>query len=231
MWHSIDAPNPVLHATYGKATKVRMLAFGLRGGGLCVVSPGTWLSPDDYAELERHGTLRFLLAPNHFHTLGLAAWHARYPEAKLVAHPRAHKRLQGRVPGVTFGDLGELEALMPEGARLLCPPTAKQGETWVSLPVAEGRAWFVTDGILNEVALPAGLMGVMMRLLGFRSGLVVNAFFLRMFSGGRAAFLRWTLEQLDKDPPQVFVPSHGEILHGADVAQRLRDVVGEALNR
>lgn len=228
MWQKIESTFPVLHAIYG-AMHVRMLAFGLRDGGLCVVSPGSGMTDAGFAELEQHGVPRFLLAPNHFHTLGLAEWHARYPDAALVAHPRAHKRLRKRLPGVAFGDLDTLTAALPAGARLFSPPTAKQGETWVSLPVSGGQSWFVTDGILNEVKLPRGLFGLVSRLLGFRTGLTVNAFFLRMFSGGRDAFLRWTLAELEHDPPRVFIPAHGAIVAGDEVAARLADAVRAAL--
>ncbi len=99
---------------------------------------------------------------------------------------------------------------------------AKQGETWVSLATSTGRLWFVTDGIVNETRLPAGPMGMMMRVLGFREELMANPVFRRLFISDRQGYADWVAEQVAADPPDVFVPAHGAVLRGADVGERLR---------
>ncbi|MEQ1564302.1 MAG: hypothetical protein ABMA64_01605 [Myxococcota bacterium] len=222
-WEQWD-DRPLLGSTYGP-TRVRTFVFGLRDGGLCAVSPGG-RDEQRFAELEAHGPVRFLLAPNHFHNLGLASWKARFPDARVVAHPLALPRLRKRVPELGFEDLTALEAALPEGVRLFSPP-ATQGETWVSAKTADGSTWFVTDGILNETELPRGVMGWGMWAMGFRTGLLTNPMFKRLFVR-KAEYQEWVRQQLALDPPTRFVPCHGAVLTGPDVAAALREVTDRA---
>lgn len=219
-WEVFDDERHLLGTTYG-SQRVRMLTLGLRGGGLLVVSPGAGIEERRMIELERRGRPRFLLAPNHFHNEGLSAWRARYPDARLCAHPRAHARLRKKVLGASFEGLDALSEALPEGARVFGPPMAKQGEVLVSTPTKEGTAWFVTDALLNEARLPGGPLGLLLRLLGFRPGLLTNPFFKRMFLESKAAYKEWMRAELSRDPPQVFIPSHGEVLRGPDAAAKL----------
>lgn len=220
-WDVYDESLPFAGATYGKQ-RVRMAVLGLGDGGLLVVSPGVPVSEAHWEQLATWGKPRFLLAPNHFHNGGIATWKARFPDARVVAHPRALARLRKQVPGVTFEDLGPLEAALPAGMRLLSPPMAKQGETWVSAKTKDGVAWFVTDSLLNEERIPGGAMGFVMRALGFRTGLITNPFFKRLFLKDKPGYKVWVGAELDRDNPTLFVPSHGAPLRGPDVASRLR---------
>jgi hypothetical protein len=226
-WEIYDETLPFAGAVYG-ARRVRMALFGLGGGALLVVSPGTPLREPLVEQLSRWGTPRFLLAPNHFHNEGIAAWKARFPDVTVVAHPRAHARLRKKVPGVAIQDLAVLEAALPEGMRVFGPPMAKQGETWVSVKTKNGAAWFVTDAILNEERLPRGPLGLLLRVLGFRPELTTNPFFKRFFLKDKAAYKAWVGAELDRDRPVLFVPSHGAPLRGPDLCDRLRAVTDAA---
>lgn len=220
-WEVYDDVLPFAGAIYGKQ-RVRMAVFGLGGGSLLVVSPGAPMTEADWEEVARMGTPRFLLAPNSFHNGGLAAWKARYPEAKVVAHARAQARLRKQVRGVEIEDVALLEAALPEGMRLLSPPMAKQGETWVSVRTKKGCAWFVTDALVNEPRLPPGVVGIAARVIGFRTELMTNPIFKRIFLKDKAAYKAWVNVELDRDRPSLFVPSHGDVLRGVDVVDRLR---------
>jgi hypothetical protein len=226
-WEIYDADIPFAGAVYGPQ-RARMAVIGLGGGALLVVSPGATLSDAQWEQLSRWGTPRFLLAPNRYHNAGIAAWKERFPAATVVAHPRAHERLRKQVPGVAIEDLAPLEAALPQGVRIFGPPMAKQGETWVSVKTRDGAAWFVTDGIVNQERLPRGPVGLFLRLVGFRTKLMVNPFFKRLFLTNKAAFKAWVGAELDKDKPVLFVPSHGAPLRGSDVPARLRAVTDEA---
>lgn len=222
-WEVFDESLSFAGLIYG-AQRVRMVVIGLGNGELLVVSPGVPLTDECWEQLRRFGTPKYLLAPNHFHTLGLGPWQERFPNALLVAHPKAHARLRKKVPGHTIHDLSVLEGKLPAAIRLFSPPMAKQGETWLSIKTAQGTAWFVTDGILNESRLPKGAFGLLMKLLGFKTELITNPFFKRVFLTDKAAYKAWVCAELDRDPPMVFIPSHGSILRGAEVASRLRQV-------
>lgn len=220
-WEIFDEALPFAGAVYGPQ-RVRMAVIGLGDGGLLVVSPGLPVSDEGWAALARLGTPRFLLAPNHFHNAGLAGWKARFPDATIVAHPRAQARLRKKVPGVAIEDLATLAAALPAGVRIFGPPTAKQGETWVSVQTRAGAAWFVTDSLINEARLPRGAMGLLLRLFGFRVGLITNPFFKRLFVADKAAYKAWVGAELDRDRPALFVPAHGAVLRGPEVAAQLR---------
>lgn len=222
-WEIYDASLPFAGAVYSpqKPQRIRMAAIGIGGGDLLVVSPGFPMSDAGWEQLSRLGTPRFLLAPNHFHNAGIAAWKERFPGATAVAHPRALPRLRKKVPGVAIEDLAVLEKALPEGIRVFSPPMAKQGETLVSVKTQEGIAWFVTDALMNEQKLP-GIPGLLLRALGFRTGLHTNPFFKRVFLADKAAYKEWIIAEIDRDRPVLFVPSHGAPIRGADVADRLR---------
>jgi glyoxylase-like metal-dependent hydrolase (beta-lactamase superfamily II) len=226
-WEVYDEDRPFLGGVYSKQ-RVRMAVIGLGNGGLLVVSPGAPTSDARFEQLAKWGTPRFLLAPNHFHNGGIATWKARFPQATVVAHERALPRLRKKVPGVELQDLSALQAALPEGVRLFSPPMAKQGETWVSVKTTEGTAWLVTDGILNETRLPGGPLGLLLRVFGFRTELLTNPFFKRFFLTDKAAYKVWVREELERDRPTLFVPSHGAVLRGPDVADRLRAVTDAA---
>ena len=223
-WHELG--EALWCANYGPSEGgVRMVASRDREGGLVVYSPGTRVPDEGYAQLDELGPVRWLLAPNHFHNLGLKGWRRRYPEARVVAHPRAHERLKKRCG---LDELAPLDAIeLAQGHRILSPPGAKQGETWLSVPLGtqggEQRAWIVCDTFLNQSSPPPGFAGLVARCLGF--GLRVNPLFWRLFLGDRAGFKRWFIDELERDQPSVLVPCHGDIVRGEDTSDRLRGLV------
>ncbi len=222
-WEVFDAELPLVGLRYGPQ-RTRMALVGLGRGDLLVMSPGGGLSEADWARVAEFGVPRWVLAPNHFHSAGIAAWKERYPTARVVAHPTAIPRLKTKVPGVEFEDVSLLAAALPPSVRLMHPPTTKQGETWLSMRVADGCAWFVTDGIVNETKLP-GVVGGLMWLIGFRARLMVNPLFKRLFLGDLHAYQSWVLAGLDRDAPRLFIPSHGAVIQGGETTARLRAAV------
>lgn len=220
-WEVLDPSLPLVAARYG-SNRARMVLVGLGDGRLVVVSPGALPSAERWAEVERWGTPAFFLAPNHFHNSGLGAWRERFPGALLVADPRAHARLAKKVPGATIADLAPLQAALPSSMWLKSPPGATQGETWLSLQSAAGRTWLVCDGLVNEERLPPGAIGLFMRAIGFRPGLMVNPLFKRLFLKDKAVFKAWLLAELSKESPTLLVLAHGAVLSGPELAERMR---------
>jgi hypothetical protein len=222
IWEVFEPSLPLLGATYGRA-KVRMVALGLRDGGLVVVSPGSRCDAAR-AALEKWGTPRFLLAPNHFHNAGLAEWKRAYPDAEVVASPVAHARLKKQVASLThIGDLSALSAALPTGARVFGPPMAKQGEAWLAVDRGDLHALAVCDALANLEKVEW-----MFRLVGFRAKLMTNPLFKRFFLKSKAEYKRWLLAELDAHPPNLFIPAHGTVLKGAGVADQLRRATDSA---
>jgi hypothetical protein len=220
-WEIYDPSLPFAGALYGPQ-RARLGVIGMGGGELLIISPGAPISDARWRTLEAWGTPRFLLAPNHFHNLGLTAWQQRYPDAQIVAHPRALTRLRRRLPALEIHDLSPLEAALPPAIRLFSPPMATQGETWVAVQIAAGAAWFVTDGLVNLRSLPPGPTGLFFWLMGFRPRLMVNPFFKRLFLRDKAAFKAWALAELERDSPALVVPAHGGLIDGPDHLDALR---------
>jgi len=216
-WEVFYEGLPLVAAPYGGGL-ARTVAVGLRGGGLVVVSPGP-RADEARAALERWGPVRFLLAPNHFHNAGLAEWASHCPSAAIVAHPNAHARLHKKVPGVAIGDLEALRATLPEGTRLLSLPMAKQGETWLAVHAGPLRALVVCDAVTNMSRTTAVTW-----LLGFRARLMTNPFFKRVFLTDKQAYKEWMLAELSAHPPNLFIPAHGKVLLGDEVAKELERV-------
>ena len=226
-WEIFDPAAPFVGAHYG-GNNARMVFIGLGNGELLVVTPGALPSEERWAEVAQWGRPRFLLAPNHFHNSGLGAWKTRFPDAEVVAHPTAVPRLRKKLTGIAVSDLTALNAALPPHVRLLSPPGARQGETWVSVDTAAGRAWFVTDSIINEPRMPGPPLGWLGWAVGFRAGLMTNPFFKRLFLPDKAAYKLWVAEQLEREPPALFVPAHGDPLQGPDLLERLTAITAAA---
>lgn len=220
-WEIYDESVPFAGAIYGKQ-RVRMAAIGIGSGGLLVVSPGTGMGEAVWQQVASLGTPRFLLAPNAYHNGGIATWKQRYPDVRVVAHSKAIPRLRKQVPGVEFEELSALESALPPGVRLLVPPQAKQGETGVSVKLKDGVGWYLVDNIMNEERIPGGGVGFVMKIVGFRAGLMTNPFFKLLFLKDKRGYKEWLYSELERDRPTLFVPSHGKSIRGADVTDQLR---------
>src|SRR5262245_39418537 len=72
------------------------------GGGVVLVSPPCNIPDSAFTDLEKHGPLKALVAPNAFHNMGLSPWKARYPEVPVFAPAQSIKRLekQSKVTGI-----------------------------------------------------------------------------------------------------------------------------------
>ncbi|MBM4342952.1 MAG: hypothetical protein FJ100_06205 [Deltaproteobacteria bacterium] len=225
-WDVYDPDLPLAGIRYGDI-KARMLVVGLGDGTLLAVSPGT-IDEAAFAEVDKWGTVTWMLAPNYFHWWGLPVWQKRYPNARIVAHPNALARLRTKVQGLDIGDVSDLRAALPKHVKLHHPPSAKHGETWVQVETAAGRALFVTDGLINEKRLPGFPVGWIMRALGFRAKLMTNPAFKRFFLRDKAAYKAWVATLLQSEPPARFIPAHGQGFHGPETASRLAEATALA---
>jgi hypothetical protein len=103
------------------------------GGGLLVASPPCGVADDAFEALASRALVRALVATNAFHTMGLAPWRARFPEAPVFAPPQSLQRVT-KVSGV-------------EGIRPLSEAAALAGErvALVGGRGAQGQAGPTTD--------------------------------------------------------------------------------------
>ncbi|MBM4369909.1 MAG: hypothetical protein FJ102_27110, partial [Deltaproteobacteria bacterium] len=119
-------------------------AVRLVDDSLAVISAPPSPGAGELAELEALGQPTVLLAPNHFHNLGLRGFSERFPGAVAVSTPLARPRLLAK-SGVATGGLEALAERLPAGVSVVVPPGTKQGECWLRFDTPSGVAWLVTD--------------------------------------------------------------------------------------
>jgi hypothetical protein len=194
--------------------------------GAIVVSPIRRLPEAVHDALAGLGGVASLLAPNHFHYLGVAEFLERYPASRAVCAPAARSRL-ARKTDLSFADPDALG--LPSSVSLLSPPGLRTGELWLRVDTARGVAWVVSDAFFNLAAHPTGGFGLACRLMGITCGLRLGRTFTTLAVADRKAYGSWLLAQLERDQPRVLVPGHGDIVEAPDLAERLADLAAARL--
>jgi hypothetical protein len=136
-----------------------------------------------------------------------------------VAARRLGKKEKGR-----FATVEALGKRLPEGAELLVPPGLKNGEVWLKVPTAAGTAWVVSDAFFALAKNATGFTGFMLRATGTAPGLRIGRTFTGLGIGAKVLYRDWLLERIATDRPAVLIPGHGEVLAGADLADRLDEL-------
>ncbi len=199
---------------------LRSVAVELRDGGVAVVSPIRALEDDAVARLAELGPVRFLVAPNHYHHLGLATWRARFPDARVVCTPVARPRL-ARKAHLEPETIEALSVALPPVVQVLVPPGLKTGELWLRLRTPDWCVWVVSDGFFHLPALPRGAIGMFCRVTGTAPGLRIGGTFLALAVSDRRAYREWLLRRIAEDRPLALVPGHGDVLFADDLSERL----------
>jgi Domain of unknown function (DUF4336) len=79
----------------------RMTVIRLTSGDLFIHSP-TPITPSLKGEIEREGTVRFIIAPNRVHYWWVPEWKAAFPDAAVYLAPRVKEQAKGRIPFDAF---------------------------------------------------------------------------------------------------------------------------------
>lgn len=222
-WKIFDARTPVLTYEYsfGPGT-ANSLAVGAEGG-LLVVSPPCRARSGTFEDLSAYGTVRALVASNAFHHLGLAEWKARFPDAAVFAPAQSIERVerQARLRGIR--PLAEAASITGSRLELTDMPHYRTGEVLVRMATGRGRAWYVTDIIMNLSALPRNpFVSLLFRLSGSGPGLKVNNIAPLFMVRDKAALKRWLATEFEKAPPDWLIPAHGDIVECASNRDRIR---------
>jgi hypothetical protein len=201
------------------------VAVALPDGGELVYSPTDGLSDQGYAALPAP---RFLLAPNHFHHLGMCSWLSRYPKARAFASDIGRPRIEKKT-GLALSPLREVSHELPSHVTVLQPEGNKAGEVWLRVECREGIAWVVCDAFFNIAQLAGGISSLPFRLSGTAPGLRIGGTLPLLHLSDKHAYKDWVLKQLQVDRPNVLVPSHGDVARGTDLSERLTRLVQERL--
>ena len=194
-------------------------------GALIVYSPTRGLGDDVHEELLKHGTPTVLVAPNHYHHLGLSEYIERYPNAITVCSDIARPRLLKQAPNIDFLPLASMKTFLNAQTSLIEPPATKGGEIWLMMHHGDDRLWIVGDAWFNLPEHPSGIFGVLCRILGVSRGLRVGRTWFWFQVRDPRAYRSWVTSTLSSNPPTRLVCLHGDALAGPELADRLRKVL------
>lgn len=194
---------------------LRCTAFVLQDGGLCVFAPAKGLGDSARGSLEALGSVSHLLAPNHYHNIGLKEYAATFPGASICTTDIAAPRLE-KVTGLNFDGLDALAGKLPEGINLLQPDGLKNGEVWLRVEVAEGVAWVVVDAFAGPKMTAGEARAAELGFFGI---------FPKLGVGDKPAYRDWVARQIKADRPTLIVPCHGALVAAADLPEQIEAIM------
>lgn len=198
----------------------RSTALRLRDSTLAVYNPYSRIAADQLAELQGIGRISTLIAPNHYHHLGLKPWLAQLGPLRLIASATATSRLVQQT-ALRFDRPESLAELLPAGGAIWCPPGTRNGELWLELQDGAQRIWVVGDAFFNVARAPKGLAGLLLRLTASVPGLRVGRTFGWLGLRDNWAYAEWLHAALRDEPPTQLIPCHGDVATGSDLAARM----------
>ncbi len=203
----------------------------LVGGQLMIVSPPCGMTEAGFKQIEHDGTVTAIVAPCGFHHLGIAEWRARFPDARVFAHPLTTKRIKkkGNVDTSDFASLEDLMPMLPDHVWVATPPGMKIPDTMVRIHTAAGPIWCCNDMVFNLKKAPGNfLIRMMFRRTKTVPGFAVGRLPARLMVKDKAAFRDWWVSELEQHPPRAVIPGHGTPILIPDEAAKLATMVREA---
>ena len=193
----------------GFAMPTRSLAVRMPDGALAVLSP----LPDEDArrEVAALGPVRFLVAPNSFHHVGLASWAAAFPAARVFLAPGLRVR-RPELPASEELAEGAATPFADVLAHSVLGPS--RGVSEVAFLHRPSRTLILTDACFHILQAPRVRDRLGFRMLGvwrrFGPSLTARTILLRdraQIASFVARLCRWDFERI--------VVAHGEVLEPA----------------
>lgn len=190
----------------------RSVLFKLADGAMAVYSPGHGLLADFHNRFP-DACVRFLVAPNRFHHMGLAAWQAAYPDAQVVA-PAEIVNTIAKKSNTHVHDLAALKAALSDQQSIVEVPGTKQPEVWLTQTEAQGCCWVLCDAFFNLQRLPKPLLVKwFIKLGGSGPGLRISRLFKWLFLWDRKGYPAFVRAQMEQTPPTCLVVTHGAVIY------------------
>lgn len=227
-WHVLDEPTHTLTCEYSFSPRATSRSFATRftGEELLIISPPVSIEPSGWEELNAHGRVTALIAPNGFHWLGLAGALQAFPEAKLFAPEVAADRIRKKQSEFSFHPLGELIERADSTSAILDVPGFSIGETWIAVKTTHGHIWYTGDSYLNMLELPKPWpVGMLFKWTKSAPALCMNGLGNLFFLKDKAAYKRFALEQLGQRQPEQLVPGRGQVFSEPGLADSMKALV------
>src|SRR5216683_3058229 len=170
----------------------RRMCIARLGDGRLFLMNGVPLREEAMREMEAFGKPAFLLVPNGYHRLDIAAYKQRYPQLRVLAGEGSRKRVEEKVP---------VEGSWNDAPR----------DPDVSVESLGGTK--VGDALMNLPHKP-GLGGLLFRLLGSSGQARVTPIARWFIVGDRAVFREHLLRLSGRPGLKRLVPCHGGIVEG-----------------
>ena len=169
------------------------------------------------AALDALGPVGFIVVPNGGHRLDAPRFHARYPDAKVLAPAVLRAKVEEVVPVNATCE----EALPSVGVSLHLPEGTRGGELVYELPLEdEARALVFNDALGNGPKL-TGFAGALISLLGSGGVLGTPRIVKLRYMADKALFRTFLKQLAEAGPWQALTVSHGDPVT-ANVADALR---------
>ena len=199
----------------------RMVAFRLVDGTLALYSPVAGLTDAFRMSVEAIGNVSVLVAPNHFHHLGLAEHAEAFGVRTIVAPTAAIARLERQME-LKFEPLDTLEPRLPDDCSLRVTQGAKANEAWLSFPHEGGTGWAVCDAFAAKAARDDPPTSEPVMRGAFASKCLPKK------PEEREAYKAWARERIAAERLTLLLPCHGGAVAAPDLPERLLALV-EAL--
>lgn len=223
-WTTLAEDPPVLVREYGFGPgRANALAVGLPDRKWLIMSPPRTLTNDEVAAFGPAGSVIALIANNGTHHLGLGPCRERFAGAITYATPRAAARI--RKKGKDFGQLEPIEKLAPrlgDKVELIAVDGDKVGDLCVRVRTEQGVLFYASDFIANINQLPSNpLFKLFFKLTNSGPGLKVFRVFFLFFVANAKAVRDCLIGELEKHPPSILVPAHGDVVQKPDLGPTL----------
>lgn len=192
----------------------RMTVFRLADETLALYSPVAGLTPAFRESLDAVGRVSAILAPSHFHHLGIAE-HAEAFSVSLVVAPDVAIRRLVRQTGMSFSPLATIEVQLLTGFAFHVTQGARAGEAWLRFPHADGIGWAVCDAFGAKAAPDEPRVS---------EPLIRGSFAMMCLPKGaerRQDYVAWAQARIKADRPTRLLPCHGAMVASPDLPAAL----------
>ena len=223
-WTTLAEDPPVLVKEYAFGPgRANSLAVCLPDRKWLILSPPNNLLSEDVDGFNHTGSVVALVANNGTHHLGLGPAAALFKSAITYATPRAAERI--RKKGKDFGLLAPIDQLKPllgDKVALIAVDGDKVGDVCVRVQTEKGTLFYSSDFIANIPTLPPNpLFRLVFKLTNSGPGLKVFNVFFKFFVKDAKAARACLINELEKNPPAILVPAHGDVVTRGDLGPTL----------
>jgi hypothetical protein len=193
----------------GIALPIRMTVVRLAAGDLWLHSP-TRCTRELSDRLERHGRVRYLIAPNIAHWLFLREWQRNHPDAVTFAAPGLRERRQMRGSGVRIDYVLSNEAPLPWAGEIEQVVVRGLGFSEVDFYHRPSRTLVITDLVQNlETEYMPALARTFARVNGVAAPNGRTPVYLRLLLRANGQEAAQSAAQLVRWGPERVIFSHG----------------------